>query len=146
MQALPTLVRLCKKEQSAEERGEAAETLAYLVEVDTELQRIASISDHLIPTLAELLKYQPPSAVVLYKGSVPAVAMKKARPAVASHFRNCLSPRLVLPAVGKAPDVRASLRPARLRGRETFCFLGPRFLSPSVDDLKKRGTSTYLSL
>ncbi|EEC19566.1 armadillo repeat-containing protein, putative [Ixodes scapularis] len=68
--ALPTLVRLCKKEQSAEERGEAAETLAYLVEVDTELQRIASISDHLIPTLAELLKYQPPSAVVLYKGSL----------------------------------------------------------------------------
>lgn len=83
--ALPTLVRLCKKEQSAEERGEAAETLAYLVEVDTELQRIASISDHLIPTLAELLKYQPPSAVVLYKGSVPAVAMKKARPAVLEH-------------------------------------------------------------
>ncbi|XP_064465922.1 armadillo repeat-containing protein 8-like isoform X1 [Ornithodoros turicata] len=75
--ALPTLVRMCKKEQTPEERAEGAETLAYLAEVDTELQRIASISDHLIPTLAELLKYQPPSAVVLYKGPVPAVTMKK---------------------------------------------------------------------
>lgn len=37
----------------------AAETLAYLTEVDTELQRLASISNHLIPTLAELLHYQP---------------------------------------------------------------------------------------
>lgn len=140
MQALPTLVRLCKKEQSAEERGEAAETLAYLVEVDTELQRIASISDHLIPTLAELLKYQPPSAVVLYKGSVPAVAMKKARPAVASHFRNCLSPP---PSAGH----RTCGRPCIPLGcRETFCFLGPCFLSPLVNNLKKLGTSTYLSL
>lgn len=75
--ALPTLVRMCKKERTPEERAHGAETLAYLAEVDTELQRIASISDHLIPTLAELLKYQPPSAVVLYKGPVPAVTMKK---------------------------------------------------------------------
>lgn len=75
--ALPTLVRMCKKEQSPEDRADGAEALAYLAEVDTELQRIASISDHLIPTLAELLKYQPPSAVVLYKGPVPAVTMKK---------------------------------------------------------------------
>lgn len=37
----------------------AAETLAYLTEVDTELQRLASISNHLVPTLAELLHYQP---------------------------------------------------------------------------------------
>lgn len=77
--ALPTLVRMCKKERTPEERAHGAETLAYLAEVDTELQRIASISDHLIPTLAELLKYQPPSAVVLYKGPVPAVTMKKVR-------------------------------------------------------------------
>ncbi|KAK8771564.1 hypothetical protein V5799_025196 [Amblyomma americanum] len=75
--ALPTLVRMCKKENTPEERALGAETLAYLAEVDTELQRIASISDHLIPTLAELFKYQPPSAVVLYKGPVPAVTMKK---------------------------------------------------------------------
>ena len=37
----------------------AAETLAYLTEVDTELQRLASISNHLVPTLAELLRYEP---------------------------------------------------------------------------------------
>lgn len=54
--ALPTLVRMCQKDVRAEERVEGAETLAYLAEVDTELQRIASISDHLIPTLSELLK------------------------------------------------------------------------------------------
>jgi hypothetical protein len=41
----------------------AAETLAYLVEVDKELQGIAAISNHLIPTLAEYLK----SPSILYK-------------------------------------------------------------------------------
>lgn len=56
---LPTLVRMCKKDMASEDRAKGAENLAYLTEVDTELQRIASISDHLIPTLAELLKFQP---------------------------------------------------------------------------------------
>ncbi|GFT54197.1 armadillo repeat-containing protein 8 [Nephila pilipes] len=56
--ALPTLVRMCQKDVSPADRVEGAETLAYLTEVDTELQRIASISDHLIPTLSELLKYR----------------------------------------------------------------------------------------
>jgi len=56
---LPCLVCLCKKDRPHEERIIAAETLAYLTEVDTELQRLASISNHLIPTLAELLHYQP---------------------------------------------------------------------------------------
>ncbi|XP_035221670.1 armadillo repeat-containing protein 8-like isoform X3 [Stegodyphus dumicola] len=54
--ALPTLVRMIQKDVTPEERVEGAETLAYLTEVDTELQRIASISDHLIPTLSEFLK------------------------------------------------------------------------------------------
>ncbi|XP_054719542.1 LOW QUALITY PROTEIN: armadillo repeat-containing protein 8-like [Uloborus diversus] len=58
--ALPTLVRMCQKDVAPEERVEGAETLAYLTEVDTELQRIASISDHLIPTLSELLKFRTP--------------------------------------------------------------------------------------
>nr|CAD7397305.1 unnamed protein product [Timema poppensis] len=56
---LPCLVRLCKKDRPWEERVSAAETLAYLTEVDTELQRLASISNHLVPTLAEFLRYQP---------------------------------------------------------------------------------------
>ncbi|XP_046676020.1 armadillo repeat-containing protein 8-like [Homalodisca vitripennis] len=56
---LPCLVCLCKKERPSHERVLAAETLAYLTEVDTELQRLASISNHLIPTLADLLHYQP---------------------------------------------------------------------------------------
>lgn len=49
-------VRLCHKEQLTSVRTVAAETLAYLTEVDTELQRLASISNHLIPTLASFLR------------------------------------------------------------------------------------------
>jgi len=56
---LSCLVRTCKKDKDYEERIVAAETLAYLTEVDTELQRFASISDHLISSLTGFLKYQP---------------------------------------------------------------------------------------
>ena len=63
MKTLPTLVRICNKEHSQEYRILAAETLAYLIEVDKELQGIAAISNHLIPTLAEYLK----SPSILYK-------------------------------------------------------------------------------
>ncbi|XP_046396149.1 armadillo repeat-containing protein 8-like isoform X2 [Ischnura elegans] len=54
---LPCLVRLCKKDRPPSERVLAAETLAYLTEVDTELQRLASISNHLVLTLAEFLRH-----------------------------------------------------------------------------------------
>ncbi|XP_070535993.1 armadillo repeat-containing protein 8-like [Ptychodera flava] len=57
MKALPTLVRMCKKTKKVSERIEGAETLAYLIEVDTELQRMASISDHLVKTLAHYLRW-----------------------------------------------------------------------------------------
>ncbi|XP_076673985.1 armadillo repeat-containing protein 8 [Andrena cerasifolii] len=57
--ALPCLVRLCHRDRPARERVAAAETLAFLTEVNTELQRLASISNHLIPTLAELLRPHP---------------------------------------------------------------------------------------
>lgn len=56
---LPCLVRLCKKDRPPLQRALAAETLAYLTEVDIELQRTASISNHLVPTLSQFLKYQP---------------------------------------------------------------------------------------
>lgn len=56
-QALPTLVRMCKKDRTLEENVEGAETLSYLIEMDPELQKIASISDHIIKALAEYLKY-----------------------------------------------------------------------------------------
>ncbi|KAH0519502.1 Armadillo repeat-containing protein 8 [Microtus ochrogaster] len=49
------------KERLLEERVEGAETLAYLIEPDVELQRIASITDHLIAMLADYFKY--PSSV-----------------------------------------------------------------------------------
>ena len=53
---LPCLVRMCRKESRVAEKALGAETLAYLIEVDTELQRIASISDHLIQNLSSFLK------------------------------------------------------------------------------------------
>lgn len=40
---------------------EGAETLAYLIEPDVELQRIASTTDHLVAMLADYFKY--PSSV-----------------------------------------------------------------------------------
>jgi armadillo repeat-containing protein 8 len=53
---LPCLVRLCHKEHDNGIRAVAAETLGYLSEVDTGLQRLASISNHLIATLASFFK------------------------------------------------------------------------------------------
>ncbi|XP_019359322.1 PREDICTED: armadillo repeat-containing protein 8 isoform X6 [Gavialis gangeticus] len=61
LKTLPCLVRMCSKERLLEERVEGAETLAYLIETDVELQRIASITDHLIAMLADYFKY--PSSV-----------------------------------------------------------------------------------
>ncbi|XP_012165331.1 armadillo repeat-containing protein 8 isoform X3 [Bombus terrestris] len=63
--ALPCLVRLCHRDHPPRERVAAAETLAFLTEVNTELQRLASISNHLIPTLAELLRCHPHCKIVL---------------------------------------------------------------------------------
>ncbi|XP_075685832.1 armadillo repeat-containing protein 8 isoform X3 [Rhinoderma darwinii] len=61
LKTLPCLVRMCNKERLLEERVDGAETLAYLIEPDVELQRIASITDHLISMLADYFKY--PSSV-----------------------------------------------------------------------------------
>ena len=54
---------MCKKDKTVEERVEAAETLAFLIEEDVSLQVSASITDHLIPTLALFLKYSPSNTV-----------------------------------------------------------------------------------
>ncbi|KAI4888433.1 hypothetical protein NFI96_013162 [Prochilodus magdalenae] len=60
-QTLPCLVRMCSKDRLLEERVEGAETLAFLMEPDVELQRIASVTDHLVAMLADYFKY--PSSV-----------------------------------------------------------------------------------
>ncbi|ETN59049.1 armadillo repeat-containing protein 8 [Anopheles darlingi] len=53
---LPCLARLCSDEFEESTRATAAETLAYLAEIDSELQRLAAISNHLINSLANLVK------------------------------------------------------------------------------------------
>lgn len=53
---LPCLVRACKGEQGEDYRVLAAHTLAYLIEVSAELQRIAAISNRLISTMSEFLR------------------------------------------------------------------------------------------
>ncbi|XP_053676424.1 armadillo repeat-containing protein 8-like [Anopheles nili] len=54
---LPCLARLCSDEFEEDTRATAAETLAYLAEIDSELQRLAAISNHLIASLANLVKF-----------------------------------------------------------------------------------------
>ncbi|KPI97227.1 PREDICTED: armadillo repeat-containing protein 8-like isoform X1 [Papilio xuthus] len=53
--ALPCLARLCTKDMPEDIRATAAETLAYLAEVDTSLQRLAAISNHLMCSLADIV-------------------------------------------------------------------------------------------
>lgn len=48
---------MCSKERLLEERVEGAETLAYLIEEDKQLQRIASTVDNLVGMLANYFKY-----------------------------------------------------------------------------------------
>lgn len=59
---LPCLVCLSKAQYDWSTRVTAVETLAYLTEVDSKLQEVASISNHLIPTLANFLHAKPQAA------------------------------------------------------------------------------------
>ena len=58
-------VRMCRCDREVWERVEAANTLAYLTEVSTDLQRTAAMTDHLIHTMNDYLKYttQPNASV-----------------------------------------------------------------------------------
>ncbi|CAL1544925.1 unnamed protein product [Lymnaea stagnalis] len=49
---------MCKRDRPLDENVKGAETLAHLVEVDPDLQIIASITDHLISTLSNYLHYK----------------------------------------------------------------------------------------
>lgn len=55
---LPCLARLCTDDFDQYTRASAAETLAYLAEIDSQLQRLAAICNHLIKSLSELLQSQ----------------------------------------------------------------------------------------
>ncbi|XP_063606915.1 armadillo repeat-containing protein 8-like isoform X1 [Penaeus indicus] len=56
---LQCLVRMCRRDREIWERVEAANTLAYLTEVSTELQRTAAMTDHLIHIMNDYLKDTP---------------------------------------------------------------------------------------
>lgn len=53
---MPTLVTMCKPDRSILERIEGAEMIACLTEVDVELQKKASITDHCIPVIASYFR------------------------------------------------------------------------------------------
>lgn len=55
---LPTLVRMVHRDKSPQLRAKAAECIAYLIECETRLQNTASICDHLIESLANMLEYE----------------------------------------------------------------------------------------
>jgi hypothetical protein len=55
---LPCLARLCSPDFGEDIRSSAAESLAYLAEIDVSLQRISAISNHLISSLTSLLNGQ----------------------------------------------------------------------------------------
>lgn len=57
---LPCLARLCTDEFNEDIRAISAETLAYLAEIDSRLQRLAAISNHLITSLSQLLQSSSP--------------------------------------------------------------------------------------
>lgn len=59
----PAQVYLCHDNYPWQERVEAAETLAYLTEINVELQRLASISNHLIAVLATFVNYKGDSSL-----------------------------------------------------------------------------------
>ena len=69
-------IRLTKKMEKPETRIEAAETLTFLIETSSELQAIAAISNHLIPSMASFLTWeadptfhQPPTAAGVLPGT-----------------------------------------------------------------------------
>ena len=55
---LPTLVRMVHRDKPLQLRAKAAECIAYLIECETRLQNTASICDHLIESLANMLEYE----------------------------------------------------------------------------------------
>lgn len=61
-EVLVSQVCLSKAQYDWSTRVTAVETLAYLTEVDSKLQEVASISNHLIPTLANFLHAKPQAA------------------------------------------------------------------------------------
>lgn len=59
---LPCLVQLCQEDNLEQHRAVAADALAYLTEVDSELQKIAAISNQLVSAMVDLLNCQSVAA------------------------------------------------------------------------------------
>ncbi|KAL8588913.1 hypothetical protein ACOMHN_012951 [Nucella lapillus] len=56
-ETLHTLIRMCKKDRTLDENVDGAETLAFLIQLEPDLQNMASICDHSLKALAEYLGY-----------------------------------------------------------------------------------------
>ncbi|KAM8933375.1 armadillo repeat-containing protein 8 isoform 3-T3 [Pelodytes ibericus] len=101
LKTLPCLVRMCNKERLLEERVEGAETLAYLIEPDVELQRIASITDHLISMLADYFKYPSSVSAITdikrHRTGQPYIGPEKAEPRGSRDESQCTAASITLP-------------------------------------------------
>lgn len=83
---------LCQEHYAWRERVEAAETLAYLTEVNVELQRLASISNHLIIVLISFVNYKGDSSLTSAKNE----EIRKELIQAAFRVRTCLIKYIVL--------------------------------------------------
>lgn len=70
---LPSLVRMVHRDKPPHFRIKSAECIAYLIERETPLQNIASICDHLIDSLADMLEYEHSSLLFESKPSNSAI-------------------------------------------------------------------------
>ena len=75
---------MTKKEESVENRIVAAETLAYLIATSASLQRIAAISNHLIPSMASFLNFENSHSSLLLQHTAAAAGLDPAVLAVAT--------------------------------------------------------------
>lgn len=76
---IPTLVRMVHKDKPPQLRIKSAECIAYLIERDTKLQSTASICDHLIESLANMLEYEHNSVLIDLKSYTQTTQYKCSR-------------------------------------------------------------------
>uniref|UniRef100_W5M9E2 Armadillo repeat-containing protein 8 n=1 Tax=Lepisosteus oculatus TaxID=7918 RepID=W5M9E2_LEPOC len=137
LKTLPCLVRMCSKERLLEERVEGAETLAYLIEPDVELQRVASITDHLITMLADYFKY-PSSASAIADIKRLDHDLKHAHELRQAAFK------LYASLGANDEDIRKKIYPSRCAVQATFSAVSCNPVFPSLVSLRDDCIHTLL--